>query len=93
MVWNKGDCLRRMAVSDHIECWIDPGGLEGGTTPANEWVKFWETDSNQFTGQCNGDGDNENAVFFRMDDVSGNEEDAVDTKYLTAREIDPSKPG
>lgn len=77
---------------DHIECWIDPGGLEGGNTPANEWVKFWQTDSNQFTGQCNGDGDNERA-YFRMDDVSGNERDAVELKYGTAREIDPSKPG
>ena len=75
---------------DKIECWIDPGGLDGSGKPKNEWVKFWETTSNQFTGECNGDGDNER-VYFRMDDVSGDEEDAVDVKFATAREIDPKK--
>ncbi len=83
IVWEEGG-------EDHIECWIDPGGLDGSGKPKNEWVLFWEATSDQFTGECNGDGDNERA-YFRMDDVSGDEEDAVDVKFASAREIDPNK--
>lgn len=73
------------ASRDKIECWIDIGGLKDGQ-PANNWVKFWETTSNQFTGECNGDG-NEKA-YFRLDEIpNGDNEENVELRFASCREI------
>ena len=71
---------------DHLECWIDPDGLKADGTPANNWKKFWEGDSKQFTGRCNGKGDER--VYIRCDDVQGapkNPEAEID--FASTREI------
>jgi hypothetical protein len=70
---------------DHLETWIDTGGIKADGKPANTWVKFFEVDSKQFFGKCNGGGDEK--VFFRIDDVAGDPRTGVDAKFMSVREI------
>jgi len=70
---------------DHLELWLDPTGLTSNGQPANDWRLFWSLNDDVFAGQCNGGGDER--AYFRMDDVSGNEEDAVDFRFGSCREI------
>jgi hypothetical protein len=73
------------ANRDKIECWIDTGGLINNQ-PANQWVKFWETTSDQFTGECNGSGDER--AYFRLDEIPGGDDgDNVELRFASCREI------
>lgn len=68
---------------DHLECWVDPDGLEADGTPANNFKKFWEGDSTEFTGKCAG-----NNVYIRCDDVEGAPKNPqAEIKFASTREI------
>ncbi len=77
------------ANSDHLEVWLDTDGLNAFGQPMNSWRKFWELNVTEFTGICPAPSncDRRFLTFFRMDEVSGNEEDAVDLRFATCREI------
>jgi hypothetical protein len=74
---------------DHLEVWLDTDGLNAFGEPMNSWRKFWQLDVDEYTGICPAPSncDRRYVTFFRMDKVEGNEEDAVDLRFATCREI------
>jgi hypothetical protein len=79
--------VKKEGSRDKIECWIDIGGLNASGQPANNWVKFWETTSDQFTGECNGGG--EEKAYFRLDEIpGGDDEENVELRFSSCREIE-----
>jgi hypothetical protein len=71
---------------DNIECWIDRGGLRNDQ-PANDWVKFWHTTSTQFTGECNGGGNERGMI--RCDEIPGGDnEENIELRFASIREIE-----
>jgi hypothetical protein len=68
---------------DHIECWLDTDPVKADGTFNNNYRKFWEHDSQEFTGKCNG-----NWALLRLDDIKGAPDNPeVDLLYGSVREI------
>ncbi|MGD9533023.1 MAG: hypothetical protein AB7V56_04540 [Candidatus Nitrosocosmicus sp.] len=76
---------------DHLETWVDlkADEIEDKGKPGNKWVKFWETDTNQFAGKCNAP-DSEVQSYWRLDEIpGGKEEKNCKRKYCKIYEIEP----